>query len=375
MEPIERVLAVLEHKEADRVPLDLGSPVNGIHYITYEGLVRLLGMGKVPIVIWDRMQGLAVIDETILKHFDIDFRHVRLNPPRHDEVRYLSENMFVNEFGITFRRGGYYFDMVEELKPLYKAKHVKDIERYKPPEPHEGRIKGLGRVARRYAEEGYAVVADAFTGGIHELAQWLRGIANYFRDLYANPELAEALLDLTLEIHKRFWDAFLTEVGDYIHIVLYGDDYGTQQGLQMSPSTWRRYIKPRLRELISFIKKRTKAKFMLHSCGSVREIISDLIEVGVDILNPIQPRARGMNRRELKKLYGDKLVFHGGIDIQQVLPYGTPEEVEREVKDTMDTLAPGGGYIFSPAHNIQPDVPPLNVHIAYRAALIYGRYR
>lgn len=371
MEHVERVLAVLNHKEPDRVPIDLGSTINGIHHVTLRGLLALMGLEDVPVVIFDRMQGLGEIPEFILKHFDVDFRHLRLNPPRLDEVKYVSENKYVNEFGITFERHGYYFDMLEESKPLYNAKAPKDIERYTPPKPHEDRVKGLGKIAKQYNDEGYAVVMDAFTGGIWELAQWLHGMSNSLRDLVLNPELMDALLDLTLEVHKSFWGAILNEVGDYIHIVLYGDDYGLQTGPQMSPKLWEKFIFPRLRELVSFVKKNAKVKFMLHCCGGIRPLISKIIEANVDILNPIQPKAKGMNRKELKNAFGGRLVFHGGVDIQYVLPKGTLDEVKAEVVDVIETYAPGGEYIFSPAHNIQADVPPQNVITAYRTALTH----
>jgi len=370
MEHVERVLTVLDHRQADRVPIDLGGPINGIHHVALKNLLALMGLRDYPIVIFDRMQGLGEIPEFILKQFDVDFRHVRLNPPRLDEFRYVSEDRYVNEFGITFERHGHYFDMVEEAKPLYAAKSPRDIENYTPPKPHEGRVRGLGKIAKSYMDEGYAVVMDAFTGGIWELAQWLHGMSNSLRDLVLNPELMNALLDLTLEIHKSFWEAILNEVGDYIHIVLYGDDYGLQTGPQMSPKLWEKFIFPRLRDLVSFIKKHTKARFMLHCCGGIRPLIGKIIEAGVDILNPLQPRAKGMDRKELRKEFGGRVVFHGGVDIQYVLPRGTPKEVENEVIDVMETYAPVG-YIFSPAHNIQADVPPQNIITAYRTALTY----
>jgi len=370
MEHVERVLTVLNYGEPDRVPIDFGSPINGIHHVTLRRLLALMGLENYPVVIFDRMQGLGDIPEFLLEHFDVDFRHVRLNPPRLDELKYISEDRYVNEFGITFERHGHYFDMVEDAKPLYGAKSLKDVENYAPPKPHEGRVRGLGRIAKQYMEEGYAVVMDAFTGGVWELAQWLHGMSNSLRDLVLNPELMNAILDLTLEIHKEFWDVILNEVGDYIHIVLYGDDYGLQTGPQMSPKLWEKFIFPRLKELVSFVKKHTKARFMLHSCGGIRPLIGKIIEAGVDILNPVQPRARGMNRKELRKEFGGKVIFHGGVDIQYVLPRGTIEDVKSEIIDVIETYAPVG-YIFSPAHNIQADVSPQNVIAAYRTALTY----
>lgn len=372
MEHVERVLAVLNHKEPDRIPIDMGSPIDGIHYVALKRLLQLMDLEEYPVTIFDRMQGLGEIPEPLLRQFDVDFRHVRLNPPRLDETKYISPDEYVNEFGITLRRCGHYFDMVEELKPLYNAKSPKDVEKYIPPKPHEGRVRGLGKIAKQYMDEGYAVVMDAYTGGIWELAQWLHGLSNSLKDVVLNPELMDAILDLTLEIHKSFWGAILNEVGDYVHIVLYGDDYGLQTGPQMLPRTWERFIFPRLRELVSFVKKNSKARFMLHCCGGIRPLIGKIIEAGVDILNPLQPRAKGMNRKELREEFGGRIIFHGGVDIQYVLPKGTIKEVEDEVVDVIETFAPG--YIFSPAHNIQADVPPHNIIAAYKTAITYNPF-
>jgi uroporphyrinogen decarboxylase len=373
VEHVERVLSVLNHKEPlDRIPIDFGSPINGIHHVALQRLLRFIGLENYPIIIFDRMQGLAEVPEFLLRHFDVDIRHVRINPPRLDEVKYISEDKFVDEFGITFERRGYYFEMVEDKKPLYNAKTPRDVERYTPPKPHEGRVKGLGKIAKRYNDEGYAVAMNWFTGGIWELTQWLHGISNSLKDITLNPELMNSILDLVLNIHMDFIEIILNEVGDYIHIMRYGDDYGTQLGPQMSPRAWEYFIFPRLREFVYFIKKNAKVKVLLHSCGGIRPLIPKIIEAGIDVLNPLQPRAKGMNRKELKKEFGGKLVFHGGVDEQYVLPRGTTEEVKAEVMDVIDTFSPGGEYIFSPAHNIQPDVPPQNILMAYMTALEYG---
>jgi len=364
-------LAVLNHKEPDRIPIDMGGSINSIHHVALKRLLQFMGLEEYPVRIFHRMQGLGEIPEAILRQFDVDFRHVRLNPPRLDEIKYISPDEYVNEFGITFRRCGYYFEMVEELKPLYNAKSPRDVERYIPPKPHEGRVRGLGKVAKQYMDEGYAVVVEAFAG-IWEQAQRLHGLSNSLKNIVLNPELMDAILDLALEIHKSFWEAILNEVGDYGHIALCCDDYGHQAGPQISPRLWERFIFPRLKELVSFIKSNSRMKFMLHSCGGIRPLIGKIIEAGVDILNPLQPRAKGMDRKELKKEFGRRIIFHGGVDIQYTLPRGTIEDVEKEVIEVIDTYAPS--YIFSPAHNIQVDTPPENIIAAYRTAISYNPF-
>jgi len=376
MKHIERVLAAIDLREPDRVPMDLGGPISGITKVAYDNLKSYLHLEGLPSVIWDSMQGLVEIPEAILEEFDIDFRHIRLNPPKKEEIRVASENTYTNEFGITLRKQyhGYYFEMVEGLNPLYDASTIDDVRKYRGPKPHEGRTQGLGKKARKSLDEGYALTCDSFTGGILELAIWLRGFNKFYRDLTMNPELVDALLDETLEIHKALWGAFLNEVGDYVQVVLYGDDYGMQHGMLISPTMWREKVKPRVKELLSFIKKGFKVKVQLHSCGSIRPIIGDLIEIGFDIINPVQPRAKDMDSSELKREFGKSVCFHGGVDIQYILPRGSVEDVEKEVAERIRDYAPGGGYVLAAAHNIQPDVPPQNIGMMFDAGRKFGRY-
>jgi uroporphyrinogen decarboxylase len=326
--------------------------------------------------IWDMTQGLVDIDEKVLERLGIDIRHIRPNPPRESEVK-KGEGWLVNEFGLTLKKQfqGYYYELVEEKAPLFTAKSIQDVEKYRSPEPHEGRFLGLRRRTKGLLEQGFAVTADTFLGGVLELAVWLRGFNKFYYDIIANPELVNALLDRSLEINKRFWEAYLTEVGDYSTIVLLADDYGHQNGLLMSPTLWRKLMKPRLKELIAHAKSLAKkSKIQFHSCGSIEPIIGELAEVGVDILNPIQPRAKDMDSQHLVEKYDKLVCYHGGIDIQYILPRGTKNEVEEEVNRRIHDLAPGGGYILACAHNIQPDVPPENVEIMFRKALENGRY-
>jgi len=370
VEHIERVLKTLNYKQVDRVPIDFGAGVSGMHYEFLKKLLKFMGFNYSTVEIAHRWTGTAKVPEFLLKHFEVDFRHVGLNPPTLSEVQYISEDVFIDEFGIVFKRCGHYYDMIEEKKPLYHAKSVADVEKYKPPRPVDERFRDLRKQARKYYEEGYAVVLDSFSGGIWELAQWLHGISNAMKNLILNPELMEAILDLTLEIHKTFWERMLQEAGDYVHIVLYTDDYGVQTGPQIPPRLWEKFIFPRLRDLISFIKSNAKVRVMLHSCGGIRPLIDGIIRAGVDILNPIQPRAKGMNRKELSKEYGGKIIFHGGLDVQEILPKASPEIIEKEVKDIINTFK--RGYIFAPAHCVQPDVPPQNILMALRTALTYN---
>ena len=194
-------------------------------------------------------------------------------------------------------------------------------------------------------------------------------------EIIENPSFVEALLDKVLEILSQQYSNFLDKVGKYLNLFEIWEDISSQQGPLISPDSYRKIIKPRTRDLINVIKSKTKAKVALHSCGSVSWAIDDFIEIGIEVLNPVQVSAAHMDTKELKKKYGDSMSFWGGIDTQRVLPRGTVKDVEEEVKKRIDDLAKGGGYLFAPVHNIQPDVPPENIIAMYKTGLSYGRYQ
>jgi uroporphyrinogen decarboxylase len=221
----------------------------------------------------------------------------------------------------------------------------------------------------------FAVVGSA--GGptnIFELSWYLRGLDQLLMDLVADKHFAHALLRKVTDLQKAKYGEFLKKAGKYLDIVRVGDDMGTQGQPFFSPALYREMIKPYQREFYSFIKERTDAALMFHSCGNVYPLIPDLIEVGVDILNPVQVSINDMDPARLKREFGDRLAFSGAIDTQRVLPYGTPEEVEEEVRRRVQELGPNGGYLIASVHNIQPDVPPENVVALFRAGKKYGRY-
>ena len=189
------------------------------------------------------------------------------------------------------------------------------------------------------------------------------------------PEILETLLERMLKFWLDWFRLFLAEVGDVVDVIMIGDDLAGQKGPLFSPSIYRSLIKPRQKRLVQYIKSRTPAKIWYHSCGAVVEYIPDLLDNGIDILNPVQISAKGMDPAKLKAEYGDKLAFWGGaIDSQHVLPRGTPEEVRESIRRNIEAFKPGGGYVFNNVHNIQADVPPENILAMYDAALEFGRY-
>jgi uroporphyrinogen decarboxylase len=214
--------------------------------------------------------------------------------------------------------------------------------------------------------------------GIWEVALWLRGFENFFCDMAVNVPFAEALMDIICEIKMKYWAQALELLGANVMMISEADDLASQDRCLCSPDMYRKLIKPRHTKLFAFIRKQAKVpvKIFYHSCGAVKELIPDLIESGIDILNPVQVSAAGMDTRELKRQFGRDITFYGGgVDTQRVLPRGTPSEVRDEVKRRVDDLAPGGGFIFNTVHNIQADVPPENIMAMWETLQEFGVYR
>ena len=324
------------------------------------------------------MLTVSRFDERVLQRFDIDFRRVWLRGSSQGIPEIEADGSFVNEWGIRQRKvshhNGYYLEMVDN--PLREAT-IDDVERFPWPDPYDpARIAGLEEEVKYwYDHTDYALVGGLPCGGMFESCTWLRGMDKLLMDFMLDKEFSHALMSKILELHQGFFSVFLDIVGPYIEMIETADDVGIQSGLLISPKLYREMVKPYHQRLFETIKSKTKAKIFLHSCGSIVDIADELIDAGVEVLNPIQPLAKGMDDpAALKQRFGDRLIFHGGIDIQKALPTGTVEEVHAEVKKRLSGLAPNGGYILAAAHNIQVDVPPQNIIAMYEAARKYGTY-
>jgi len=377
----ERVLKALNHQEPDRVPVDLaGSLTNaGIAQKAHSELKDYLGLKGNEAEVIDVMQQLVRPDKRILKKFGVDVYGIGAKPPKswklvieEDKDNYY----YTDEWGIRYRmpkKYGYYFDMIENPLANLDMKSLKD---YQWPDPHDpGRTEGLEEEVRNlYENTDYALFLNAPTSGIFEKSFALRGPENFYMDLMKNPEFAEAIMDKMVEFYLGYWEEILPRVGRYVQIIKMGDDLGGQNGPLINPELYRKVVKPRQKQIFSFIKKRTDAKLYLHSCGAIYEFIPDIIECGVDVLNPVQVSAKGMDTKRFKQEFGDRLSFWGAIDTQRILPFGTPGDVEEEVKRRIYDLASGGGYVLAPVHNIQANVPPENVVAMFEAAKKYGKY-
>lgn len=370
----ERVLTAFEHKEPDRVPLDLGGYQSGITTIAYEKLKNQLGINR-PTRISERNQQLAVIDEEVLKKFEIDTRYVFMKPSVHWDSKEGSDKSsawYYDEWGAQWKKPhtSFYYDPVGA--PLKEAT-VEDLRHYPWPDPNEkSRFENLDKEAQAISNSGYALCTTV--SGVFEQAWYLVGLERIMIEIIENPSFVEALLDQVLAILSQQYSNFLDKVGQYLNLIEIWEDISSQQGPLTSPNIYRQIIKPRTRDLINVIKSKTKAKVALHSCGSTSWAIDDFIEIGIEVLNPVQVSAAHMDTKELKKKYGDSICFWGGIDTQRILPRGTTQEVEEEVKRRIDDLGKGGGYLLAPVHNIQPDVPPENIIAMYQTGLSYGRY-
>lgn len=362
----ERFEAAVNHKEIDRVPLDLcGTSLTGIeHKVTFERLKEFLG-------IEGRYDGwYDKCDERILKHLDTDFRWVgEILEPQNNFHGMTSQNELIDCWGVKRVFTGLYWDIKEY--PLKGAK-VDDLDKYPWPRADAvdmKKIEEFREMAKKlYNETDYVVCAEHPTFGILELGCWMCGYDEFLYKMAAEPEFVEKFFSIILNYQKQVIEIYYGALGDYIHFTTSGDDFGMQTGPMISPAMFSKFVKPYFKERISYTKKFTRAYYCHHTCGSVYELIPHLVEAGVDILNPIQPGAKGMEPERLKKDFGDTLTFHGGIDTQDVLCRGTAADVKKEVHTVLNAMGGSGGYILAPAHNIQPDVPPENVAAIYEAA-------
>jgi len=377
----ERVRLALNHQEPDRVPLDLDGYACYFTEGAYLNLLRHLGLEEQPQVNEWFMASPA--SGAVLDRFGVDFRRVGLRAPDGFRSTRLPDGSWSDEWGVRKRRVAHFSPRLGREVAYAEMVHsqlaqagLEDLESYPWPVPADpGRYRGLAEEVRHlHADTQYALVAAAVGMGLFEQAQWLRGTENFLIDLHLQPEFARRLIEKNLEFQIQVLERFLDIVGPFVEMVETSDDYGMQTGPLISPQLYREALQPSHRLLNRAIKRKTEAKIFLHCCGSVAALLEDLIDAGVEVLNPVQPRARDMESRELKRRFGSRLVFHGGVDEQQVLPFGSPEEVRQEVRARIAALAPGGGYVLAPAHNLQDDVPPQNVAAMFDAAREYGRY-
>jgi uroporphyrinogen decarboxylase len=378
----ERVLMALDHAEPDRVPLDIGgTAVSAIHRVAYAALRRHLDLPEQTIRISNLVGQTAHLDEDFLERLQVDTRFVAPRNPATERITLRDEGAYwtyEDEWGIGRRQpkdGGLYFDIVRH--PFDVDDVIQRWQSYAWPDATDPkRFTTLKEQTLAAREKGKLVVLGGLCAGIAEMYSWLRGYTRFYTDLAAEPKTAHMFLEKLVELKVAYWERALALVGPYVDVVTEADDLAGQQGLLISPETYRRVIKPWHRELFQAIKRTAPhVKLFLHSCGAVRPLIPDFIEVGVDILNPVQISARGMDPVELKREFGKELVFWGGgVDTQNVLGNGMPQAVRDHVRRNIEALAPGGGFVFATVHNTQANVPPQNFMAMWETLQEYGIY-
>lgn len=379
----ERTLTALNHREPDRIPLDLASTqVTGISIIAYKNLRHFLRLPPVEPNPCDAIQQICIPADDIMQKFGVDTRgfwpitNHNYDFNDEDDGKYLSH---IDEWGLGYRfnkANGLWYDLY--ISPLAgKSLSPELIDNHPWPKGNNpARIDVLRQQALAFRQAGYAVVLKSVCAGLLEMAIRIRGMENFLIDLMIDEQNAARLLDKILHVKLEYWQMVLGELGDVVDVIAEGDDFGTQTSQLISADTFRKMIKPRQAELISFMNENAPNVFIFfHSCGSVREFLPDFIEMGIDIINPVHITAVGMEPHQLKRDFGNDITFWGGgIDTQNTLPHGSPEQVKEEVKRNIDALAPGGGFVFNTVHNIQADVPPENIVAMYEALQEFGSY-
>lgn len=378
----ERVITALNHKEPDRVPIDLGGFQTGIHKKAYQGLLDYLGL-KEEIIMLDPVQQIVKPSEDILKKFHVDIRYITSHGP----------DSFKGGIEINERNGRIWHDLRDEFgvvwsmpddqrlfmdisyHPLANAS-IEDIAKYPFPDGSDkSRFTGVRESAMKLRNETDYAISTGIGGVTYETCWYMRGLEQWFTDMLTNSEFCEALIDQTYKFWYNYYIGFMEAIGDLVDIVMVGDDLAGQEGPLFSPDFYRSVVKPRQKKLVQHIRSLTKARIWYHTCGSCVDFIPELIDNGVDILNPVQISAKNMDPVQLKKRFGDKIVFWGGsIDAQHILPFASPAEVKKDVRKYLEIFKPGGGYIFNNVHNIQAGVPPENIIAMFEAAYEYGFY-
>ncbi len=365
----ERVLAAINHEKPDRVPIVIGvSNATGIKMKPYQGIKAIAGIQAPDNYMYDWPElGTAEIDEATMQRLHSDVRGVRdahpLETLRRNQER-EPHSPFIGSWGSGQLEVGP-DEWFPGVHPLSEATAIEEIEAYPgwPDMSDPTRIAHVKQTARRLAEQNeYAIMATPWLLFPFERAFAMQGMDVFLLNLALHPEFASALLHKISEVCKSLMGPFLEELGDKVDIIKIGDDLGTQESLMISPDMYREILKPLHADYIGFIKERTSAKVFFHTDGDVFPLIDDFIEIGVDILNPIQTSAGKMSDLEgLKHRYGKNIVLCGGIDTHRILNHGTPQAVRDEVRRVMHILGQGGGYLLASVHTIMNDVPAENV--------------
>lgn len=366
----DRLNAALSHEEADRVPIDFGSTLaSTITIDAHDRLKRHLGI-EAENKIMSLASSIAYLDEEIMRQFDVDTRGVQTGDYVGGHLRIIDDDSFIDEFGVSWKRtsgtDGLHF--LHDDGPFYGDKASIDaVESFDWPDPdNPGLVAGVRERVEAIKAAGDHAIVLCLPGGVIHRGYAMRGFEHYLKDLYRNPEFLCRMMDKLADYWVRSTENLIEAAGpENIDVAFFGEDLGTQDGCMFDPEIYAKLIKPHHRRFTETIKSNSNAKVLFHCCGSAYHFIDHLIDIGVDALNPVQVTAKDMEPDRLKAEYGDRIAFWGGINTQQILPYGTPEEVRAETRRIIDILGKDGGYVLNSVHNIQPEVPPENVVAMY----------
>ncbi len=367
----ERVMMAFNHQEPDRVPLDMMGNASMLLDETYLRLRDYLGLAPIPPV----RSGTTAnyYDERVLEYLDVDFRRIFLKKKPQAKTTTREDGSYTDIWGVRYQKAGLFVNALEH--PLQGARTVKEVEAYSWPEAKDMfTAEGLREQAKRkYEETDYALVArNPLSFGFLDRACQLKGMAEFMLTLALAPNVARCIVAHLLEIYKDVYAIFLDAVGPYVQMVEVADDLGTQQNMLISPAMYRRFIEPAERDFYALIhEKAPHAALFRHADGAIFEVIPDLIQVGVNVLNPVQTSCKGMEARRLKQAYGSSITFHGAVE--NIEGDVSTDEVVAEVKKRIDVLAPGGGYVLASCNHMI-DVKPENIVMLFETAREYGRY-
>lgn len=375
MTPRERFQAAMNHEQPDALLLDMGKHIGSIHRRAYVKLKEFLGDDRMVNEnrVLDRMAQTVVPDECLLERFDIDFRWI---VPHWVQVKERNDVPgYVDMWGVPYKAAGDWDHCVVDGAPMRQAT-LETIDEFQWPDTNDPeQFKGLREKARHlYENTDYVIGADAIKAGVLMNSLQMRGYDQFFMDLAIDKPFAEALMDRILNTLKEMWSRYMDAVGEYVQIAYVTDDLGSQTSLLVSPRMFRDLLKPRMKELHDHIKSCADVKLMFHSDGAVLPLLDDFVEMNVDILNPVQTSVSGLeDTYALKEQFGNRLSFHGAMDVQQMMPNATIDELEQEIARRIYDLGRNGGYILAPCHNIGHDIPPENVVTLFEKAREFGR--
>jgi uroporphyrinogen decarboxylase len=378
----QRLKLTLNHKEPDRIPFDLGATfTTGIHMNAYQKLRNYLALPETRPDFFCFDEQIAVVEYDLADLLGVDVRPIVPGNPQ--VYTFLVEDRgsffhFTSEWGVGAKMpkdGGLYYDAY--INPLKDCYNISDLAAYPWPDPTDpARYSGLAQKASSLASAGKGAVLNSICAGVMEIAAWMLGYERLFTALAQEKQFIEYLFSRITEIKMAYWERALAEVGDNVDVVQESDDLGGQNRPLISLNMYRDILKPHHRKVFDFIHAHTNAKLFLHSCGSIRPLLPELIEIGVQIINPVQVSAANMETDALKRDFGRDLVFWGGgVDTQHVLGSGLPEDVANETRRRIEDLAQGGGFVFATVHNIQSNVPPENIMAFWQTMRTFGNYK